>query len=238
MMNALMAYQNAGGRHLCLGANSFYWRCAFHPQAPQALEVRRGMAGTRTWESQSGEVHLAGTGEPGSLWRHSGFAPQALVGVGFDATVYDHAGYYMTTPEARDPRVAFIMDGISDGKPIGDYGARVGGAVGIETDRADFDLGTPEHALVIATSHGLGPGALPTLEEIRTMSHGLDGEQNNLVRADMLFFETANGGAVFSTGSISYALSLSHNNYDNEIRTITRRVTDRFLDPTPFSIPE
>ncbi|WP_244447122.1 N,N-dimethylformamidase beta subunit family domain-containing protein [Hoeflea sp. BAL378] len=237
MMNALMAYQNAGGRHLCLGANSFYWRCAFHPQAPQVLEVRRGMAGTRTWESQSGEVHLAGTGEPGALWRHSGFAPQALVGVGFDATVYDHAGYYMTTPDARDPRVAYILEGISDDTPIGDYAARVGGAVGIETDRADFDLGTPEHSLIIATSHGLGPGALPTLEEIRTMSHGLDGEQNNLVRADMVFFETPNGGAVFSTGSISYALSLSHNDYNNDIRTITRRVTDRFLDPAPFNIP-
>lgn len=238
MMNALMAYQNAGGRHLCLGANSFYWRCAFHPNAPEVLEVRRGMAGTRTWESRSGEVHLAGTGEPGSLWRHSGFAPQALVGVGFDATVYDHPGYYLTTPDARNPRVAFIMEGITDEERIGDYGHRAGGAVGIETDRADVDLGTPEHALVIATSHGLGPGALPTLEEIRTMSHGLDGEQNNLVRADMVFFETLNGGAVFSTGSISYALSLSHNGYANNIRTITRRVLDRFLDPTTFPIPE
>lgn len=238
MMNAFMAYQNGGGRHLCLGANSFYWRCAFHPQAPQVLEVRRGMAGTRTWESQSGEVHLAGTGEPGSLWRHSGFAPQALIGVGFDATVYDHAGYYLTTPDARDARVAYIMDGIADDERIGDYGVRAGGAVGIETDRADADLGTPTHALIIATSHGLGPGALPTLEEIRTMSHGLDGEQNNLVRADMLFFETPNGGAVFSTGSISYALSLSHNGYDNNIRKITRRVVDRFIDPTPFEMPE
>src|SRR6218665_1618485 len=28
MMNAIMAYQNGGGRHLALGANGFYWRCS------------------------------------------------------------------------------------------------------------------------------------------------------------------------------------------------------------------
>jgi N,N-dimethylformamidase len=64
MMNGIMAFQNAGGRHLALGANGFYWRCAFHPKAPAAVEVRRGMTGTRTWESRPGEVNLAGTGEP------------------------------------------------------------------------------------------------------------------------------------------------------------------------------
>ncbi|RDI22635.1 N,N-dimethylformamidase [Pseudacidovorax intermedius] len=237
MMNGIMAFQNAGGRHLALGANGFYWRCAFHPQAPAAVEVRRGMAGTRTWESQPGEVHLAGTGEPGALWRHSGFAPQKLIGVGFAAMVYDHAGYYLLTPEAANPRVAFAVEGIAPGERIGDYGVRIGGAVGIEIDRFDVGLGSPPHAVMLATSHGLGPGALPTPEEYRTTVHGLDGEQNALVRADMVFFETANGGAVFATGSISYVLSLSHNGYDNNISRITGNVLQRFLDPTPFEVP-
>lgn len=237
MMNGIMAYQNAGGRHLALGANGFYWRCAWHSKALAAVEVRRGMSGTRTWESRPGEVHLAGTGEPGGLWRHSGFAPQKLVGVGFAAMVYDHAGYYLLTPEAANPRVAFALQGIAQGERIGDYGVRVGGAVGIEIDRFDTDLGSPPHAVLLATSHGLGPGALPTPEEYRTTVHGLDGEQNALVRADMVFFETAKGGAVFSTGSIAYVLALSHNGYDNNVSRITANVLRRFLDPHPFAAP-
>lgn len=238
MMNAMMAYQNQGGRHICLGANAFYWRCTFHPAAPAALEVRRGMAGTRTWESQPGEVHLAGTGEPGALWRHSGFAPQKLAGAGFSAMINDHPGYFMRTPESRDPRVAFLVDGIAEDERIGDFGVRLGGAVGIEIDRYDAELGSPAHAIVLATSHGLGAGALPTPEEFRTMVHGLDGEQNALVRADMVFFETPRGGAVFTTGSISFILSLSTGNYNNNVSRLTENLLTRFLDDTPFSMPE
>src|SRR6218665_1925246 len=237
MMNAIMAYQNGGGRHLALGANGFYWRCAWHPQAPAAVEVRRGISGTRTWESRPGEVHLAGTGEPGALWRHSGFAPQKLIGVGFAAMVYDHAGYYLLTPEATNPRVAFALQGIAQGERIGDYGVRAGGAVGIEIDRFDADLGSPPHAVILARSHGLGPGALPTPEEYRTTVHGLDAEQNALVRADMVFFETARGGAVFATGSIAYMLSLSHNGYDNDVSRITPNLLRRFLHPPPLTHP-
>ncbi|MDI6029035.1 N,N-dimethylformamidase [Corticibacterium sp. UT-5YL-CI-8] len=238
MMNALMAYQNQGGRHLSLGANGFYWRCAFHPAAPAALEVRRGMAGTRTWESQPGEVHLAGTGEPAALWRHSGFAPQKLVGAGFSAMINDRPGYFMRTPESSNPRVGFIVDGIEQGERIGDFGVRLGGAVGIEIDRFDLELGSPPHSIVVATSYGLGAGALPTPEEFRTMVHGLDGEHNALVRADMVFFETPNGGAVFTTGSISYMLSLSVGGYENNVSHMTKNVLTRFLSDEPFTMPD
>lgn len=237
MMNAIMAYQNAGGRHVSMGGNAFYWRCGFHPAAPAALEVRRGVAGTRTWESEPGEVHLAGTGEPGSLWRHSGFAPQKLVGVGFSAMINDVCGWYVRTTESEDPRVAFIFEGVGRDEKLGNFGFRYNGAVGSEIDRYDLELGTPRHALRIATSEGLGGGALPTPEEFRTMVDGLDGTQNALVRADMVFFETANGGAVFATGSITYGMSLGYNNYDNNVSTITLNVLNRFLDPTPFALP-
>ncbi|WP_439402921.1 hypothetical protein ACNJYA_11420 [Bradyrhizobium sp. DASA03068] len=83
----------------------------------------------------------------------------------------------------------------------------------------------------------MGAGALPTPEEFRTVVDGLDGTQNALVRADMVFFETAHGGAVFATGSITYGMSLGHNNYDNNISTITLNVVNRFLDPRPFVMP-
>lgn len=238
MMNGIMEYQNAGGRHVSMGGNAFYWRCGFHPAAPAALEVRRGMAGTRTWESEPGEVHLSGTGEPGSLWRHSGFAPQKLVGTGFSAMINDTCTYYVRTPGSDDPRAAFIFEGTGRHELFGDFGFRYGGAVGSEIDRLDYELGTPRHALLLATSEGLGAGALPTPEEFRTMVDGLDGTQNALVRADMVFFETANGGAVFASGSITYGMSLGYNNYDNNISTITLNVVKRFLDPEPFAMPE
>lgn len=234
MMNAILEYQNGGGRHMSLGGNAFYWRCGFHPAAPAALEVRRGMAGTRTWESAPGEAHLAGTGEPGSLWRHSGFAPQKLVGVGFAAMINDTCGYYRRLPDSHDPRAAFVFEGTGPDERFGDFGFRYNGAVGSEIDRVDYELGTPSHALVLATSEGLGAGALPTPEEFRTMVDGLDGTQNALVRADMVFFETAKGGAVFSTGSITYATTLGWNGYDNNISRITLNVLRRFLDPEPF----
>ena len=55
-----------------------------------------------------------------------------------------------------------------------------------------------------------------------------------LVKADLVFYETAAGGAVFSTGSIAWAGSLSHNGYDNNVSRIMRNVLNRFLDPEPF----
>ena len=58
-----------------------------------------------------------------------------------------------------------------------------------------------------------------------------------LIRADMTFFETANGtGAVFSTGSITFCGSLPSNCYDNNISRLLANVLDRFLDPLPFEV--
>ena len=65
-----------------------------------------------------------------------------------------------------------------------------------------------------------------------------DASQNPYVHADMVFFETPNGGAVFSTGSIGYGGSLFENNYANNIATLTENVLRRFLDAAPFTLPE
>jgi N,N-dimethylformamidase len=50
----------------------------------------------------------------------------------------------------------------------------------------------------------------------------------------MVFFETPNGGAVFSTGSIAYGASLPWNDYDNNVAKLTTNVLKRFADPKPF----
>jgi N,N-dimethylformamidase len=56
--------------------------------------------------------------------------------------------------------------------------------------------------------------------------HGGDEQPN--VRADLVYFTTPNDGAVFSTGSIAWCSSLSHNNYDNNVSRITENVLRRF----------
>jgi N,N-dimethylformamidase len=54
------------------------------------------------------------------------------------------------------------------------------------------------------------------------------------VRADLSFYETAAGGAVFATGSIAWCGSLPCNGYENNISRITLNALKRFMDPKPF----
>ena len=58
------------------------------------------------------------------------------------------------------------------------------------------------------------------------------------LRADIVFFETGNGGAVFSVGSIAWCGSLSHDGYRNNVSRVTKNVLDRFVDPEPFAMPD
>jgi len=62
------------------------------------------------------------------------------------------------------------------------------------------------------------------------MSDQEGGSRQPLVHADMVYVPYPNGGAVFATGSISYAGCLSHNRYDNNISRITANVLKRFLE--------
>ncbi len=234
MLNAFAAYQQAGGRHMYLGGNGFYWRIGWHPRRPHTMEIRRGMQGTRTWEGEPGENGLSFTGEPSGLWRANGRPPQRLVGVGFDAQVFDRSASYRRLPDSHDPNAAFVFEGIGTDETIGDFGLRGNGAAGLEIDRADASLGSPPSLLLLATADRIGYGGLPSPEEFRTTHRGLTGEQNARVRADMTLFPTANGGAVFTTGSIAWVCSLSHDGYENNVSRITGNVLRRFMDPTPI----
>ena len=237
MWDAFDAYQRAGGRHMYLGGNGFYWRIAYSSEIPGVIENRRGITGVRTWEGEPGEHHLSFTGEPGGLWRSCGRPPQRLVGVGFSATLFDRSAHYRRTLAGRDPRYAFVFEGIGDDERIGDFGLRGGGAAGMEIDRCDAALGTPPNCVVLATSEDVGIGGLLSVEEYVTTTRALDGAQNGRVRADMVFFETPGGGAVWSTGSIAWTTSLACNGFDNNVSRITENVLRRFLDPRPFEAP-
>ena len=69
---------------------------------------------------------------------------------------------------------------------------------------------------------------MQVVEELHFNVPGMGGEENPKVRADMVYYPTPNGGAVFSTSSISYCGSLSHNNYDNNISRLTENVLRKF----------
>jgi N,N-dimethylformamidase len=235
MLNALEAYLEQGGRLMYLGGNGFYWKIGWHRELPGVIEVRRGESGTRTWAGEPGESYLSTLEEPGGLWRSLGRAPQRLIGVGYASEGFDSGSYYVRLPRSHDPRAAFIFERIDEG-PIGNFGA-FGGAAALELDIVDEKLGTPSHALHLASSENHSNIYVLTPEEILTNYPGTDGIENPLVRADMVFFETPAGGAVFSTGSIAWAASLAHENYQNNVAHITGNVLRRFLDPRPFEIP-
>jgi len=234
MLDALEQWLDGGGRLMYLGGNGFYWRIAYHPDNPAIIEVRRAESGTRAWMSEPGEYYHQLSGEYGGLWRRLGRPPNLLVGVGFAAQGFDGATYYRLQPGALDERVSFIMDGVAASDVIGNHGTQGGGAAGEEIDRLDEALGSPPHAICIASSENHRPGMLRVVEEIHMTHLELQGPK---VRADMVFFETPAGGAVFSTGSISYAGALAHNGFDNDIARITGNVLERFLDGSPFDYP-
>ena len=234
MLNALSDWLGTGGRLMYMGGNGFYWRIAYCADDPAIIEVRRAEDGTRAWSEEPGVYHHAFGGEYGGLWRRLGRPPNILVGVGFAAQGFDGGTYYRLTSAARDPRAAFIVDGLQSHDVIGRHGTQGGGAAGEEIDRFDEALGSPPHALVIARSENHRPGMLRVKEEF-LMMRPLGNDPD--VRADMTFFETPSGGAVFSTGSISYAGSLSTNDYRNDIARLTGNVLARFLDPEPFRWP-
>jgi len=234
MSDAMLAWLDRGGRLMYLGANGWYWRIAWHESLPGVIEVRRAEGGIRTWAAEPGEYHHGFTGEPGGLWRRNGRPPNVVVGLGFSAQGFDLSSYYRRKPGSHDPRAAFIFEGVPE-EIIGNFGLVGGGAAGLELDRADFALGTPPNLLVLASSENHTDLILVVAEEVNVMTPDLSGSQHELVRADLAFFETPAGGAVFSAGSIAWCGSLSHNGYDNNVSRITANVLRRFLDPAPFS---
>jgi len=235
MWDAMLAYQQQGGRLMYMGANGWYWRIAYHPEVPGVIEVRRNEGGIRTWAAEPGEYYHSFTDEYGGLWRRQSRPPQMIVGTGFTAQGFDISAPYHRLPDSFHPRAAFIFAGIGKDEIIGNFGLIGGGAAGLEIDRADRLLGTPPHALVLATSLGGHTDLyLVVCEELLATYPGLGGTENELVRADMVFYETPNGGAVWASSSIAWAGSLSHNKYQNNVSRITKNVLDRFVDPAPF----
>ena len=225
MLQGIRKYLDAGGRLMYLGGNGFWWVTSMD-QRRRLIEVRKedptgvipglGVA--------AGEHYHSTTGEPGGLWRNRGHGPEKLFATGFTSQGFDRAEGYRQQPDSRNPKVSFIFEGVAPNETIGDFGLALGGAAGDEFDRVDFDLGSPPQTLILASSSGHNEYCL---------NFGFAYEPSEIyatrVRADLAYYETAGGGAVFSVGSMCWCASLSHNAYANNVATITKNVLDEFL---------
>ena len=227
MLEAFRDYLEGGGRMMYLGGNGFFWVTAVD-ESGTLIEVRR-WGGTRSWQAEPGEWNISLTGEPGGIWRDRGLAPQGLFGIGFAAQGFDRGAGYVRTPESRESRAAFVFEGV-EGDEFGDFPALVlgFGAAGYELDRAEPALGTPAHAMVLATATSFSDDYQAVIEEEVASHPWTGGLSSPKVRADVVYFEYPNGGAMFSTGSITWCSTLSHNAYDNDVSRITANVLKAF----------
>jgi N,N-dimethylformamidase len=141
---------------------------------------------------------------------------------------------YRLAEGARESRAAWVFEGV-DGDEFGAHGSVLHGAGGFEIDRVDEELGTPPHALVLATARGFSDVYQATSEDILTADSLQGGTVSPLVRADMVFYERPNGGAVFSTGSIAWCGALLDDDCDNDVSRITETVLRRFSDEGPVN---
>ena len=234
MLVGAEAYLQRGGRFIYLGGNGFYWVTSYDAARPHLIEVRR-WGGSQSWTANVGEYHHSTTGELGGLWRERGRTPQRLVGVGFTAMgTPGRAQPYHRTRDSRDPRCAWIFAGIADDELVGTEGLVMDGAAGFEIDRADCALGTPPHALVVATATGFSDVYQHAVEEVEISNSMQAGTVEPRVRADMVFFETPMDGAVFSVGSIAFGGSLAVNGYENAVARVTENTLQGFLQDGPL----
>ena len=235
MMDAVEGFLRGGGRLMNLGGNTYWHRIAYHPTRSGMTEVRRPDL-PRLWRADASQAHDTLTGEPAGTWIGIGRGPHTIGGVGFITQGFDTCSYYRRTAASQDPRAAFIFEGVAE-EIIGDFGILQGGAAGYEIERVDAALGTPAHTLVLASSENHSNLYDLMVASIGDVLPNTDPDAPEKIRADMVFFETPGGGAVFSTGSIAWSGSLGNFGYDNNVAAVTNNVLRRFTDPEPFAIP-
>jgi len=228
MLDALKQYRDGGGGLIYLGGNGFYWRIVRHSENPSLIEIRRSEDGLRAWAAEPGEYYNSFDGSYGGLWRRNGRPPQQLVGIGFTAQAN-----FVGMPYKRvchDPEFEWVFRGIET-DTLGDFGFSGNGAAGFELDRCDEKLDEGEDITILAQSYDKDGQFILVPEEILTHLTNLSGgPEDQVKRADMVYFKTASGGQVFSVGSITFCGSLPWDNFDNNISTLLSNVITKFRE--------
>jgi len=233
-MDYVSTFNENGGRFIYIGANGWFWSVDGHPELSGVVESRNF--------SDIADRYLT-TGQRGGLMIETGNQIGTVFGVECSGMIFNGSSPYRKLEATKNPRAAWIFEGTGEGLVFGDYGIDKvhGAAAGFELDRFNPNNGAPRHALQLATSEPLRE----TIEDVKLLQLPLNiayhppKDPKPWAQADVVFFETANGGAMLSTGSINWISSALENNFDNDIAKITLNVVNRFLDPKPFPpIPE
>lgn len=233
MLDSYSAFLGSGGHFMYLGGNGYYWVTSHDPDRPHRIEVRRAEAGCRTFSLPPGHHHHSLTGELGGLWRSRGRPPNRLFGIGSCAMGVGKGAGYGITDEARShPRVSRFLRGLKSDPIIGDFGLVQGAASGDEIDRLDYELGTPRNAIMVATTKLAGGHSDEYMlfnEETLFPMVNITGTTSDKIRSDIVFFETAKKGAVFSVGSINWVGALAWNAFKNNVARLTANVLHDFI---------
>ncbi|HVT51082.1 MAG TPA: N,N-dimethylformamidase beta subunit family domain-containing protein [Dongiaceae bacterium] len=217
MLDAVNGFQEAGGHLAYLGGNGCYWVTACDGPA---IEVRRGAHGIRTWSSETGEAHLAMTGQRGGLWRHAGRAEHRLLGVGLAAMGFTRAQPFRRAPDSYAADLAWLFEGVGDA-PIGSEGLMLGGASGYEIDCRSATWGTPHATVLLAVAEGFDQGFESDPEA------KVDGIPP--IRGEMTLTRRSNGALTFAAGSVAWCGALPHVQQMNPVGLITRNLLRRFI---------
>ncbi|WP_416908466.1 MAG: N,N-dimethylformamidase beta subunit family domain-containing protein [Polymorphobacter sp.] len=230
MLDAVEDFVAEGGRLAYLGGNGFYWVTETRDDEPWCIEVRKLDTGSRAWQAAPGEGYLATTGDKSGVWRARGRAPQKLAALGFTAEGMDESQPFERLSDSFAPAARWIFEGIGTHELIGDFGLGLGGAAGIEIDRYELTLGTPPHTMLLASSFNHSDNYPLVSEEIGYAFPGRGGTQDPQVRADMAYYTSAGGGAVFAAGSIAWSQALPINGGDNNVGRILENVLKGFVE--------
>ncbi|MDA9580679.1 LamG domain-containing protein [Luminiphilus sp.] len=230
MFDAISVYTDCGGRFFYGGGNGWFWATGSHPSLPGVFESRNF--------HEIGDRYLT-NGNQGGTMTETGRGNSPVFGVEMSGMIFNGSSPYRRLQSCQNPRAEWIFKGTSEGKVFGDYGVdRVhGGAAGFEIDKYNPASGSPRHALHLASSEPLRE----TIEDVQMSPVPIavsyhPSTADVWAAADVVFFETPNGGAMFSTGSINWFSSTLENEFDNDVATISRNVIERFLDPAAFEI--
>ena len=229
-LDALTKFRDSGGSLNYLGGNGFYWRIAIHKENKSLLEIRRPEGGIRAWASEPGEAYNAFDGTYGGLWRRNGRAPQELVGIGFTAQGNFYGHPYLR--KCFNPKFNWIFKGIKENK-IGDFGYSGNGAAGFELDHIDSDLTSVKDIILLAQSKASKDPKenfiLVPESQLTHLSNIKHLPEEEILQADMVYFNVPGGGSVFSTGSITFCGSLPWNNFKNNVSRLLENIIKKSI---------
>ena len=225
MLRGLQNYVwEQGKRVILLGGNAIGWvtsldgeRMISEVRKTQSTMYEHGLRRDFPHESQHSTDGVIGQ----LNWTEAGFPVWAMLGTqSLTATVgqfVDGEFGFAWTAESFDPSVSFIFDGVKE-DPIGAYGHNLGSAAAYEGDN------------VPATS--LGYGGQTVVLGVATHERVVPFRDRAAPEIHLALTSHKSGGLVFAAASITWTGSLSINDYDNGVSTVTRNVLDRFLDPS------